>query len=127
MPISVDGDPQAPQDENYLIDLQDRVDDFVSNSREVTSSVQALLRWIEGTSYLSDLGAAQADAFVTASSNSRTVGKVREQIKAVCSFAVLTGDLTESEANGIIQTAYGNDSETVVASDQIKGLTDQWV
>jgi len=127
MPISVDGDPQAPQDENYLIDLQDRVDDFVFNSREVTSSVQALLRWIEGTSYLSDLGAAQADAFVTASSNSRTVGKVREQIKAVCSFAVLTGDLTESEANGIIQTAYGNDSETVVASDQIKGLTDQWV
>jgi hypothetical protein len=127
MPIAVDGDPQAPQDENYLIDLQDRVDDFVSNSREVTSSVQALLRWIEGTSYLSDLGAAQADAFVTASSNSRTVGKVREQVKAVCSFAVLTGDLTESEANGIIQTAYGNDTETVVASDQIKGLTDQWV
>jgi len=127
MPISVDGDPQAPQDENYLIDLQDRVDDFVSNSREVTSSVQALLRWIEGTSYLSDLGAAQADAFVTASSNSRTVGKVREQIKAVCSFAVLTGDLTESEANSIIQTAYGNDTETVVASNQIKGLTDQWV
>jgi hypothetical protein len=127
MPISVDGDPQAPQDENYLIDLQDRVDDFVFNSREVTSSVQALLRWIEGTSYLSDLGAAQADAFVTASSNSRTVGKVREQIKAVCSFAVLTGDLTESEANAILQTAYGNDSETVVPSDQIKGLTDQWV
>jgi hypothetical protein len=127
MPISVDGDPQAPQDENYLIDLQDRVDGFVSNSRDVTNSVQALLRWIEGTSYLSDLGAAQADAFVTASSNSRTVGKVREQIKAVCSFAVLTGDLSESEANGIIQTAYGNDTETVVPSDEIKGLTDQWV
>jgi hypothetical protein len=100
---------------------------FVSNGRELSDSAKSLLRWINGTEYLSDLGAAQADAFVTASSNSRTVGKVREQIKAVCSFAVLTGDLTESQANGIIQTAYGNDTETVVPSDQIKGLTDEWV
>jgi hypothetical protein len=127
MPVQIGGDPQAPQDQNHLSNLQQNVEQFVRDSRQVTDSVQDLLRFIEATSYLSEIGDAPADAFLTASSNARTVQKVREQIKAVCSFAVLTGDLTESEANGIIQTAYGNDTETVVPSDQIKGLTNQWV
>ena len=127
MPVQIGGDPQAPQDQNHLSNLQQNVEQFVRDSRQVTDSVQDLLRFIEATSYLSEIGDASPDAFLTASSNARTVQKVREQIKAVCSFAVLTGDLTESEANGIIQTAYSNDTETVVASDQIKGLTDQWV
>jgi len=127
MPVQIGGDPQAPQDQNHLSNLQQNVEQFVRDSRQVTDSVQDLLRFIEATNYLSEIGDAPADAFLTASSNARTVQKVREQIKAVCSFAVLTGDLTESDANGIIQTAYGNDTETVVPSDQIKGLTDQWV
>jgi hypothetical protein len=127
MPVQIGGDPQTPQDQNHLIGLQDRIEIFVSNGRELSDSAKSLLRWIKGTEYLSEIGDAPADAFLTASSNARTVQKVREQIKAVCSFAVLTGDLTESEANGIIQTAYGNDTETVVPSNEIKGLTDQWV
>lgn len=55
------------------------------------------------------------------------VSRYRKMLKAVCSFAMLTRDFTESQANGIIQTAYGDDTETVVPSDEIKGLTDQWV
>jgi len=127
MPVQIGGDPQAPQDQNHLSNLQQNVEQFVRDARRVTDSVGDLLRFIEATNYLNEIGDAPADAFLTASSNARMVQKVREQIKAVCSFAVLTGDLTESEANEIIQTAYGNDTETVVPSDQIKGLTDQWV
>jgi len=127
MPVQIGGDPQAPQDQNHLSNLQQNIEQFVRDARRVTDSVGDLLRFIEATNYLNEIGDASPDAFLTASSNARTVQKVREQIKAVCSFAVLTGDLTESEANGIIQTAYGNDTETVVPSDQIKGLTDQWV
>jgi len=127
MPVQIGGDPQAPQDQNHLSNLQQNVSKFVRDARRVTDSVGDLLRFVEATNYLNEIGDAPADAFLTASSNARTVQKVREQTKAVFSFAVLTGDLTESEANSIIQTAYGNDTETVVASDQIKGLTDQWV
>jgi hypothetical protein len=127
MPVKIDGSPQTPQDTNHLSNFQQRVAGFVRSSREVTTAVEELLRWIDATDYLQELGDESPDTVLTGSSNARTVGKLRKEVKAACSFAVLTGDLTEPEANAIVQTAYGNDSETIVPSDEIKSLTDQWV
>jgi hypothetical protein len=35
--------------------------------------------------------------------------------------------MSQSEADTLLQEAYGNTSETTVSADQISNLTDQWV
>jgi hypothetical protein len=48
-------------------------------------------------------------------------------LKAACSYSVVVGEMTQSEADSLLQEAYGNDTETTVPADQISVLTDQWV
>jgi hypothetical protein len=61
------------------------------------------------------------------SPDSVTVGKYRTMLKAACSYAVVIGELSQSKADTMLQTAYGNDTETTVSASEISSLTDQWV
>jgi len=74
-----------------------------------------------------EIGSAPADEYVTASSNSVTVEKYRKMMKAAASYSVVVGQMTQSEADALLQEAYGNGTETTVPADQISDLTDQWV
>lgn len=127
MAIQIDGNTQTPQQQTRLDNLQLEIRRFVEAARRVTERLQSLMRKYNAMSVGDDLGAAASGEYVTDSNDSRLVSEVRKQIKAVASYAVIVGALTETEANAVVQEAYGNSSETVVAGTEIKGLTDEWV
>lgn len=127
MPIQIDGSSQSAQEQNTLDTLVREAGRFADQAQRVTSQIDDFLRKHKAGGFGSDLGSASGDEYVTASTESVPVSRYRKMLKAACSYAVVIGNMSQSEADSLLQEAYGNDSETVVPSDQIKGLTDQWV
>jgi len=127
MPIQIDGSQQKAQQQSTLNALTQEAGNFANQARRVTRQISEFLRMHKASGMGPDIGAASGSEYITGSSSSVTVGLYRKMLKAACSYSVVTGDMTQSEADSLLQEAYGNSSETTVPADQISGLTDQWV
>jgi len=127
MPIQIDGSSQTAQEQNVLDTLTREAGSFASQARRVTDQISEFLRVHKASGMGPEIGAAPGAEYVTASSNSVPVELYRKMLKAACSYSVVVGEMTQSEADTLLQEAYGNSSETTVSADQISALTDQWV
>lgn len=127
MPIQIDGSSQTAQEQNVLDTLTREAGSFASQARRVTDQIAEFLRVHKASGMGAAIGNASASEYVTASSDSVTVEMYRKMLKAATSYSVVVGEMTQSDADTLLQEAYGNDSETTVPADQISDLTDQWV
>jgi hypothetical protein len=127
MPIQIDGSQQKAQQQSTLNSLTQEAGNFANQARRVTRQISEFLRMHKASGMGPDIGAASASEYLTGSSSSVTVEMYRKMLKAACSYSVVIGDMTQSEADTLLQEAYGNSSETTVPADQISALTDQWV
>jgi len=127
MPIQIDGSQQKAQQQSTLNSLTQEAGNFANQARRVTRQINEFLRMHKASGMGPNIGAASASEYLTGSSSSVTVEIYRKMLKAACSYSVVIGDMTQSEADTLLQEAYGNSSETTVPADQISGLTDQWV
>lgn len=121
------GTSQSAQEQNQLDKLISKLDAFTRDARRLTETTKDLLVMYNALGHGADLGAANRSDYVTASSTARTVEKARMILKAAVSFALLRDDLTQAEADAILQEAYGNDTETTVPPDEIITLVNEWV
>jgi hypothetical protein len=127
MPIQIDGNSQTAQEQNVLDTLTREAGSFAQQARRVTDQISEFLRVHKASGMGPEIGAASASEYVTAASNSVTVEMYRKMLKAACSYSVVVGEMAQSEADTLLQEAYGDDTETTVPADQISDLTDQWV
>lgn len=127
MAIQIDGASQSAQMQTQLDEFQSQIRRFTRSFRQTDEAFEELVRIYTALTIGDDLGQASAAETLTDSSDSRTVGNVRDQIKAALSFAVAIGEFNEAQANTVLQAVYGNNTESIVTPGEIKGLTDQWV
>jgi len=127
MPIQIDGNSQTAQEQNVLDTLTREAGSFADQARRVTDQISEFLRVHKASDMGPEIGAASGSEYVTASSDSVTVELYRKMLKAACSYSVVVGEMTQSEADALLQEAYGNGTETTVPAEQISDLTDQWV
>jgi len=127
MPIQIDGGSQTAQEQNVLDTLTREAGSFADQARRVTDQISEFLRVHKASGMGPEIGAASGSEYVTASSNSVPAALYRKMLKAACSYSVVVGEMTQSEADTLLQEAYGNDTETTVTADKISDLTDQWV
>jgi hypothetical protein len=127
MPIQIGSSSQTAQEQNLLDKMTREAGNFAQQARRVTSQINDFLRVHQAAGYGASIGGASADEYLTASSDSVTVALYRKMLKAACSYAVVVGELSQAEADALLQEAYGNTDETTVAPENISDLTDQWV
>jgi hypothetical protein len=127
MPIQIDGSSQSAQEQDTLDSLTQGAGRFAQQARAVTNQINKFIRKHKAAGFGPEIGSASADEYITASPESIPVRRYRKMLKAATSYAVVTGELTQSEADSLLQEAYGNSTETTVPASEISDLTDQWV
>jgi hypothetical protein len=105
MAIQIDGSAQTAQQQNVLDTMISEAGRFAQQARRVTTQITEFIRVHKASG----------------------LGEAIGILKAACSYAVLVGEMDQSEANALLQQAYGNTSETTVPAEDISNLTNQWV
>ena len=127
MAIQIDGSAQTAQQQNVLDTMISEAGRFAQQARRVTTQITEFIRVHKASGLGEAIGAADGTDYVTASSSSVRVSLYRRILKAAGSYAVLVGVMDQSEANALLQQAYGNTSETTVPAEDISNLTNQGV
>jgi hypothetical protein len=120
---------QTAQEQQELDELTKLTGRVAQIGRSFRSAVKNLIRYYVALDYGDSMGAAAADTYLTASSSrprSRKVGTHRDILTAAFSLAVQEGDMTQAEADALLQQATGDPDATTVSPDAITPLINNW-
>lgn len=129
MPMTINGSAQTSQQKRKLRLLENDLNGHVQAARQYTDSVKEAMRVATALNdqfgLYAELGA--ADPTEEFFEGGHTVKEIRDQIVGMVSFAFLRGLVSESDANGIIQTVTGDASAAVQDIPAIVDTVNSWV